>query len=65
MGLLGDDNKGLPQEFCTQPSRDSIFIINKKEKVQTIFLRNKDKTIAQNIELDLKFQGGSLQEKHY
>lgn len=64
MGLFGDDNKGLPQEFCTQPSRDSVFK-NKREKVQIIFLRNKDKTIAQDTELHLKSQSGSLQEKHY
>lgn len=62
MDLFGDDNKGLTQEFCTQPFRDSVF--KNREKIKTIVLRNKDKTIAQHIELDPQFEDGSLQETH-
>lgn len=42
MGLLGDNNKWLIQEFCTQPSRDGIYK-NNGEETQTILLGNKNK----------------------
>lgn len=57
-------------EFCTKSFRNGIFKNHgEKTNKQTIIPVDKDKMndflIAQNTELDFKFQGSSLQKKHY